>query len=97
MGWSVDEKAFYKKWWFIVVVIVLVISVFVGNGGKNDEAIAAKELKERLTKQIATLEKRAMREKQPRRKWELAEEVRRLKAELGSLPGSHRKQPESRA
>ena len=39
MGWSVDEKAFYKKWWFIVVVIVLVISVFVGNGGKNEDSI----------------------------------------------------------
>lgn len=37
--------------------------------------------KEKLDNKIAALESKAMKEQQPRRKWELAEEIRRLKAE----------------
>lgn len=55
-------------------------------GGKGlDETIVANERMEKLTKQIATLEKKAMNERQPRRKWELAQQVKQLKSELGKL------------
>lgn len=47
-----------------------------------DEMIITKERCEKLAKQITALEKRAMKERQPRRKWELAEEVRQLKNQL---------------
>jgi hypothetical protein len=52
-------------------------------GGKDlDATIAETNRREKLQKQIAALEKKAMTERQPRRKWDLAEEIRRLKAEL---------------
>lgn len=55
-------------------------------GGKDlDETIAANERRDKLTMQIAALEQKAMNEQQPRRKWEDAEEVKRLKAELEEL------------
>lgn len=53
-------------------------------GGKDlDTTIAENDRQEKLQKQITALEKKAMTERQPRRKWELAEEIRRLKIELG--------------
>ena len=53
-------------------------------GGKALNAtIAENDRQEKLTKQIMALEKKAMTERQARRKWELAEEIRRLKIELG--------------
>lgn len=53
-------------------------------GGKALNAtIAENDRREKLTKQIMALEKKAMTERQARRKWELAEEIRRLKIELG--------------
>ena len=54
-------------------------------GKSLDETIVANERREKLTKQIAALEKKAMNEKQPRRKWELVEEVKRLKIEMEEL------------
>lgn len=55
-------------------------------GGKNlDEAIAVNKRCDKLTKQIAALDKKTMNERQPRRKWELANEVKKLKAELEEL------------
>ena len=51
--------------------------------GKDlDATIAENDRREKLHKQIAALEKKAMNERQPRRKWVLAEEVKRLKKEL---------------
>jgi len=50
-----------------------------------DEAIAAKECCEKLMKQIDALEKQAMNEQQPRKKWEFAEEIKRLKTELEGM------------
>lgn len=47
-----------------------------------DEIIIQNELKEKLKKQILMLEKKAMSEKQPRRKWDLAEEIKQLKEQL---------------
>ncbi|GHV13621.1 hypothetical protein FACS1894219_08680 [Clostridia bacterium] len=56
-------------------------------GGKDlDATIAETDHIERLQKQITALEKKAMTQRQPRKKWELAEEIRRLKIELG---GTH--------
>ena len=53
-------------------------------GGKDLNAtIAENDQREKLTKQIMALEKKAMTERQARKKWELAEEIRRLKIELG--------------
>ncbi len=55
-------------------------------GGKDlDETIVANERRDKLTRQIAALEQKAMNEQQPRRKWEDVEEVKRLKAELEEL------------
>ena len=54
--------------------------------GKNlDETIVMNECRDKLTKQIAALDKKAMDEQQPRRKWEYAEEIKRLKTELEEL------------
>lgn len=53
-------------------------------GGTDlDATITENDRQEKLKKQIASLEKKAMTEHQPRRKWELAEDIRRLKIELG--------------
>lgn len=52
-------------------------------GADLDATIAENDRQEKLKKQIATLEKKAMSERQARRKWELAEDIRRLKIELG--------------
>jgi len=54
-------------------------------GKSLDETIIANERREKLKKQIAALEKKAMNEKQPRRKWELVEEVKRLKTEMEEI------------
>ncbi|OPG15388.1 DUF4391 domain-containing protein [Ferroacidibacillus organovorans] len=55
-------------------------------GGKGlDATIAKNDHREKLAKQIVVLEKKAMSERQPRRKWELAEEIKRLKAELEGM------------
>jgi hypothetical protein len=54
-------------------------------GKSLDETIVANERREKLKKQIAALEKKAMNEKQPRRRWELVEEVKRLKNEMEEL------------
>jgi hypothetical protein len=55
-------------------------------GGKDlDETITANERRDKLIRQIAATEKKAMSERQPRRKWELAEEGKKLKAELEDL------------
>ena len=46
------------------------------------EAITRDEQQQKLLKEITKLEKKAMTEKQPRRKWELAEDIRKLKEEM---------------
>ncbi len=52
------------------------------DGKDIDEIIIHNALKEKLKKQIARLEKKAMNERQPRRKWDLAEQIKQLKEEL---------------
>jgi len=52
------------------------------DGKDLDAMIADNERRDKLAKKIEVLEKKAMSEKQPRRKWELAEEVKKLKEEM---------------
>ena len=52
------------------------------DGKSLDEMIIQNEQTEKLIKQIATLEKKAMNERQPRRKWDLVQEIKRLKEQL---------------
>ena len=54
-------------------------------GADLDATIAENDRQEKLKKQITTLEKKAMTERQPRRKWEYAEEIKRLKIKLEEI------------
>ena len=47
-----------------------------------DEQIAADEQKEKTEREIARLERMARNEKQPKKKFELATQINKLKAEL---------------
>lgn len=66
-------------------IIADICDVNISGGKSLDETIAAKERRDKLIKQIADLENKAMNERQPRRKWEYAENIRRLKAELEGI------------
>jgi hypothetical protein len=66
-------------------IIAEIGGIDLAEGKSLDETIVANERREKLKKQIAALEKKAMSEKQPRRKWELVEEVKRLKIEMEEL------------
>lgn len=55
------------------------------DGKTLDETIVTNERREKLAKQIGVLEKKAMNEKQPRKKWELVKEVKMLKNEMEEL------------
>ena len=50
-------------------------------GNTLDEQIAAEKEREKLARKIERLDKQTRRERQPRRKWDLNEEVKRLKKE----------------
>lgn len=63
-------------------IIAEVGGIDLAGGKKLDETIVANERREKLIKQMASLEKKAMNEKQPRKKWEFAEEIKRLKAQM---------------
>jgi hypothetical protein len=69
-----------KSMWDALVADIIKVEQI--EGENLDEIIIHNELKEKLKKQIAGLEKKAMNEKQPRRKWELAEKIKKLKEEL---------------
>jgi hypothetical protein len=60
-------------------IIMQIGGVKVSDGKTLDEQIAADEERAKLNRRIEQLERQARIEMQPRRKWELAEEVRRLK------------------
>lgn len=53
-------------------------------GGDLGEAIARDERRQKLLREIAVLEKKALSEKQPRRKWELVEEIKKIKELLNN-------------
>lgn len=63
-------------------LIAAIMGISLTKGKVLDETIVENEEKEKLMKQIAVLEKKAMNERQPRRKWELAEELNKLKNQL---------------
>ena len=66
-------------------IIAEIGGIDLAKGKGLDETILQNERTEKLTKQITTLEKKAMNERQPRRKWELVQEVKLLKSELEGL------------
>lgn len=54
-------------------------------GGRDlDASIAEADWREKLLRQIATLEERAMNERQPRRKWAYANQVKKLKEQVSN-------------
>jgi len=55
------------------------------DGKDLDDTIIKSDRRDKLSKKIEALEKKAMSEKQARRKWELAEEVKKLNIELESM------------
>ncbi len=50
-----------------------------------DENIALHEQQEKLKKQIEKLEKKARAEKQPKKKFELVQHIKKLNTEMGKL------------
>ncbi|GHV14260.1 hypothetical protein FACS1894219_10130 [Clostridia bacterium] len=61
-------------------IIVQIGDVEITEGNTLDDQLAADEERAKLLRRIEQLEKQARSEKQPRRKWELVEEVKRLKS-----------------
>ena len=59
--------------------IIQVGGVELEQGNSLDEQIAVDERKEKLIKEIAKLEKQERAEKQPKRKFELVQQIKRLK------------------
>ena len=63
-------------------LIVAVGSVDIEQGNTLDEQIEINERRQKLEKEIARLEKQARAEKQPKKKFELAGKIKKLKQEL---------------
>jgi hypothetical protein len=63
-------------------IIVQIGGLTIAEGNTLDEQITADEERAKTLRRIKQLEKQARTEKQPRRKWELAEEAKRLKKDL---------------
>ena len=64
-------------------VIIQIGSLELENDNTLDEQIAVDEKRAKIEKEITRLEKLARAEKQPRKKFELVEQVKKLKNELG--------------
>ena len=65
-------------------LITQVGSIEIEQGHSLDEQIAADEQKAKLEKEIARLEKQARNEKQPKKKFELVQMIKKLKEETSS-------------
>lgn len=79
--WKIKLKGLdLKATWDALVVNIAQIELV--EDKELDEIIIQNEFKEKLKKQILMLEKKAMSEKQPRRKWDLAEKIKQLKEQL---------------
>ena len=63
-------------------IIVQIGGITVEQGNTLDEQIAADEHRQKIEKEIAKLEKQARAEKQPKKKFELAQQIKKLKDEL---------------
>ena len=68
-----------KVWENIVVDIG---EVSIADGNTLDEQIAADERRQKMEKEIAKLEKQARAEKQPKKKFELVQQIRQLEKEV---------------
>ena len=83
---SVDKWEFRLKGFDLVSTWDHLFSDIFGiellEGKKLDEIIIQNELRDKVRKQLEILENKAMIEKQPRRKWELVEEINKLKEQL---------------
>ncbi len=66
-------------------IIVQVGGVQIESGNTLDEQIEVDNRRQRLDKEIARFDKLARREKQPKKKFELAQQINRLKKELEGL------------
>lgn len=66
-------------------MIADIVGIDLTGGKMLDEALAFRERRDKLIKEIAALNKKAMSERQPRRKWEYAEAIKRLQVELEEL------------
>ena len=58
------------------------LSELMGKSAALDEQLARTEQRERLQKEIARLEKKARAERQPKKKFELVQQMHALKREL---------------
>ena len=65
--------------------IIQVGGLEITQGNSLEEQIALDERKAKLTKEIEKLEKQARKEKQPNKKFQLAQQAKNLKAELEDL------------
>lgn len=63
-------------------IIVQIGGITVEQGNTLDEQIAADEYRQKIEKEIAKLEKQARAEKQPKKKFELAQKINALKKEI---------------
>ena len=66
-------------------IITQIGNVEIAEGSTLDEQLVADEERGKLLRKIEWLEKQARSEKQPRRKWELAEEAAHLKRKFGYI------------
>ena len=71
-----------KVWENIVVDIG---GVIIADGNTLGEQIAADERRQKIGKEIAKLEKQARAEKQPKKKFELVQQIKKLNTEMGKL------------
>ena len=69
-------------------IIMQIGGITIDQGNTLDEQIAADEYRQKIEKEIAKLEKQARAEKQPKKKFELAQRVRALKKLIKELNGS---------
>ena len=58
--------------------------VIIADGNTLDEQIAADERRQKIEKEIAKLEKQARTEKQPKKKFELGQQINELKRKMVS-------------
>ena len=66
-------------------VIAQIGGIDLVDGDDLDETIAESVRREKLAKRIALLKAKVMAERQPRKKWKIAEEIRLLKIELEEI------------
>ena len=67
-------------------IVAQLANVRVGEGQTLDEALERAARREKLQREIARLEKRARAERQPKKKFDLAEKIKELRMELERLP-----------